>query len=312
MRTLYRSGAVVAVCLLFLGCGDGATSSGSARLDVFLTDAPGDVSNVWVQIGAVYFQGTGGRSDVLTDPTELIELTSLVGTSLQLVQAAELSPGSYSQLRFVIDAAVLETKGGEVYQFGGAEHPDGDPVTGALQCPSCSTSGLKVVLGPAGLTLAEGENVLMLDFDVAQSFGHQAGGSGGWVMHPVIHGTEVEGGTPASISGTVVSGVTIPECPAGAPRSAGDFIPTATAASMTDDDGNPVLRTGTVQPDGTFTIGFVQPDDYSMSAVTALGLGAFSLNFEATVVPAEVTVAQGSTVAGVAYSITSATCLPAS
>ena len=42
---------------------------------------------------------------------------------------------------------------------------------------------------PGGVTLAEGDDAgVLIDFDIAQSFGHQAEQSGKWVMHPVILG----------------------------------------------------------------------------------------------------------------------------
>jgi hypothetical protein len=39
--------------------------------------------------------------------------------------------------------------------------------------------------------VGEGEVIVLIDFDVAQSFGHAGGQSGKWVMHPVIEATDV-------------------------------------------------------------------------------------------------------------------------
>lgn len=65
-------------------------------------------------------------------------------------------------------------------------------VDGVLQTPSFDQSGLKVNL-PQGELELEGESTTWLvDFDVAESFGQEAGGSGQWVMNPVITGTAVE------------------------------------------------------------------------------------------------------------------------
>ena len=49
------------------------------------------------------------------------------------------------------------------------------------------------VYGSKGSVRLEGNsNILLVDFDVAQSFGHQAGGSGRWVMHPVVMATDFQ------------------------------------------------------------------------------------------------------------------------
>ena len=60
--------------------------------------------------------------------------------------------------------------------------------------PSYAESGLKVVLNGDALEVVGAQKVLLVDFDVEQSFGHQAGQSGQWVMHPVLTGGEIETG----------------------------------------------------------------------------------------------------------------------
>jgi len=47
-----------------------------------------------------------------------------------------------------------------------------------------------VTLAGSALELSGGEKTLLVDFDVTQSFGHEASG---WVMHPVITGGEITG-----------------------------------------------------------------------------------------------------------------------
>jgi len=68
--------------------------------------------------------------------------------------------------------------------------PPNATVAGELRMPSYARSGLKVKL-PTGFTVGS-DTVLVVDFDVAQSFGHVAGGSGAWVMHPVIKASEAK------------------------------------------------------------------------------------------------------------------------
>ena len=165
----------------------GKSGGASTTLSVYLTDAPGDVSRVWIEISNITSVGSGGLIDLLPGPTDLIEVTALTDDVVVLVQAFDIDPGSVQRFWFLIGGAVLETKDGKVFTRNGALHPEGLESTGDLQCPSCSQSGIKVRLSEV-LTISEGENGVLLDFDVSRSFGRQAGDSGKWVMSPVVHG----------------------------------------------------------------------------------------------------------------------------
>lgn len=299
---------------------------GMASLSVFLTDAPGDVNRVWVELLSITAQGgEGGPVELLDAPTDLILLTDLVGTVQPLTLNAEFYPTTIRQLRLVVGDAVLESLEGTVYVKGDPELPavvkDAKDI-GELHCPSCSQSGIKVKIPNDEMEVEEGAAALVLDFVVAQSFGHTAGNSGKWIMHPVIHGTLVEDqdgdgavleelGAVSAISGTVALGtdVSIPECPAGTARTIKDFIPTATVIGMLDGEGQPIVRSGPVDEGGAFHIGFVPSLSYTMGYVGTLTLGTDQLTFTATVDPAQVTVS-GAEVTGVAYTIQSAQCQP--
>jgi hypothetical protein len=225
----------------------------------------------------------------------------------------------------VVGDAVLQDSDGKVYVKGDPELPaevgeiDAEDL-GELQCPSCSQSGIKLKIPNDELEVQEGSAALVVDFDVAQSFGHKAGNSGKWVMHPVILGTLVadadgdgdvldELGLANSITGTVAlgDGVTIPECPAGTPRSILDFIPTATLDGVLDGEGQPITRAGSVVDGGAFTVGFLAVGSYTMGFVPALTLGNDQLTFTAVVAPDQVTVSGGE-VSGVDYTIQGAVC----
>ena len=317
----------MAAIVALAACDDGSIEPvmfQDGTLSVFLTDAPGDVAAVWVDIAEVYFQGgPDGRFPVLSEPTGLVELTELQDRAVELVGGLEVAPGTYSQLRFVLSAAVLEATDGTVYAFGGAAHPDAEKVvTGELMCPSCSTSGLKVKLNNDALEIGEAGTGLVMDFDVAQSFGKPAGNSGKWVMKPVVHAVKMDDGVDpempgagASISGSVALGVdgggqpiVLPACPAETPRTIQDFVPTATAATLVDDADQPIMRSGEVGEDGTFSIDFLDADSYAMGFMSPLELGDMRLVFEATVDPATADIVGEADVMGVAYVITSAAC----
>ena len=285
----------------------------NAQMSLYLTDAPGDVAAVWIQIDEVNLQGEDGTVALLDEPTDLIEVTALVGIAQELVDDAEVPDGSYGSLRLILGAAVLEAEDGEVYVYGDPEMPEGLEGTGTLMCPSCAQSGLKVQLH--GVEVDGEDDALVLDFDVAQSFGHQAGNSGRWIMHPVIHAAFLDDGDDdvdeegASVTGEVVLGasVTIPECPAGTARSVEDFVPTATAQTLVDDEEDPVVRTGDVDEDGDFEIDFLEADDYDLGFESVVDFGDFALTFVATVDPDEITI-DDEDVEDVTYTITGATC----
>lgn len=304
----------LALTLAFAGCDDGPSEPNptAAAFSVYLTDAPGEVEAVWLEILSASLQGEEESVLLLDESTGLIEVTELVGRAQEIVDDATIPDGRYDKLSLIIGGAVLETSGGAVYTREGARHPEGLETTGQLHCPSCSQSGLKVQLH--GVEIGGGDHALVLDFDVSQSFGHPAGNSGRWVMRPVIHTAfedeetgELDG---ESIEGTVVlaEGVEIPSCPGEAVRTLEDFIPSAVARNLTDDQGAPVVRTGEVDDEGEFEIDYVAADVYDMGFVAGVEFEGATLVFEADVVPAEVTVADED-VDGVQFTVTGATCL---
>ena len=328
LRNSIVMGLSLLLSLQVTACDDSGVSGvaeDETTLSLYLTDAPGDVAAVWVDVSEIYFQGgPGGRLDLVTEPTGLIELTELVGTTRSLASELEVAPGIYSQLRFVLAAAVLEATNGEVYTFGGADHPDGLETTGELKCPGCSNSGLKVKLANDRLELEDGDNAVVLDFDVSQSFGRVAGNSGKWLMRPVIHAIRTDDGGDSDnpSMGSAVRGaialaadaegtsIALPQCPAGQDRTIGDFIPTATATTLTDGEGTVIVRTGSVKDDQTFEIGSLEPDAYTMGYESELVFDAVKLVWSATVDPTEIAVVAGEDVSGVAYTILGASCEP--
>jgi len=309
--------ALVFLPLLVGGCGDGPLSDGTARVSLALTDAPGNVDSVWVDIGEIYLQGggDGGRTTLLgeaeADGLGLVELTALAGSTLDLVDEVDIATGNYGQLRFVIEGAVLETEDGEVFTFN-AVHPHGTPSTGPLICPSCSQTGIKVLLPGEVADLEAGAHLIVLDFDVSQTFGRAAGQSGSWVMAPVIRAAEL--GFTGAVTGTVdverdTNGtplVTIPECAAGTPRDLSAFIPEAVAQTLTDDLGDPVTASAAVADDGSFSFLFLHPDAYDFGFVTNVDFDGATLTFGADA-PGLVDVMSGGDLV-VTYTITAATC----
>ena len=190
-------GGLLAVALAGLaGCGDGAGPGGTTSLSLKLTDAPGEVQHAFVTITEINLTGEDGKV-VLRDTPYTGDLITLAGTTADLVTDAEVPSGTYAQLRFVISGACIavenESAGSDIYTTDGYDSaPCGGPATGVLQAPSYAESGLKVVLDEGALTLVGPQKILLVDFDVEQSFGQVAGQSGMWVMDPVVTGGEIE------------------------------------------------------------------------------------------------------------------------
>ena len=209
--------ALLATVLLLplVACDDSGLSSGTGRLTLQLTDAPGEaIVAAHVTFTDVYLQARSGESDpessrfyLLEDGDVTEELTSLANAVTTIIQDVPVPTGTYDQLRVVMSGACIETESGAIYASEEGYDLCGEP-TGHLQMPSMRQSGVKVQLH--GLEVFEGRQIWLMDFVVDESFGHRAGRSGMWVMHPVIHTSRVE--LTSEILVTLqAGGVTLPD-----------------------------------------------------------------------------------------------------
>jgi len=332
MRRFLQACCVLGLVVLGSSCDQDPTDiDGMSTVSVFLTDAPGAVKAVWVKIDQIYLININGAASgslvkLLSQPTGLIELTALVDTAKALALKVPVQPGQYNELRFILGGAVLQTKEGKVFTFGSVTPPNGLVATGQLECPVCSSSGIRVILDAR---LKEGSSDLVLDFDVGQSFGRDER-SGKWILKPIIralHAQHERGDDDddddddddedrfASIEGRVRLGgtpaATIPQCPAGRRHSLEDFIPTATASTLKNADGSAVVATGHTEEDGEFKIRRLRADRWKLGfkTETVVSDAGHKLRFVGTVVPQDTTVAAGKEIEGVNYTITSTTCV---
>jgi hypothetical protein len=213
LRRLFT--AIAGAVTLAACSGDGSgPDQGPARVTLLLTDAPGDMQEAVVTISEIYLQGGGGRTVLLDEPVTL-DLLDLANSTLTLLEEVEVPEGTYQQMRFVISGGYIavERAGGDPYIYasstGYAGLPAGAPVTGVLQMPSFGSSGLKVDFTEP-LTFAGGEKILLVEFDVSESFGKEAGQSGKWVMHPVIKGASLTSSGGVAVTLALGTGVTLP------------------------------------------------------------------------------------------------------
>ena len=255
MRFRAAMGAL-ATALVLSACSD--DGSDSTRLSIRLTDAQGDITTAVVTISEVYLQGDDGRV-TLFDGSEKVNLTDLANEASTLVQDAVVPVGTYGQLRFVITGGCIAVEDEGVFASDPSYADCGAP-TGELQMPSFGSSGLKVTLPGDRLELTSEQKILLVDFDVGQSFGHEAGNSGRWVMNPVIKGADFTLSGGLTVNVTLADGVTA------------DL--SQWKAEITGTGGSPE-QLDLVDPevDGTWTATFsyLLPDDYSVNLVPPSG-----------------------------------------
>jgi hypothetical protein len=197
--TLVTPALVLAALATLASCSDdnGAGPGGTTALSIKLTDAPGDIQHAYVTITEIHLVGGEDGILVLRDEPYTADLLTLAGQTADLVTGFEVPSDTYEQLRFLISGACIavenETGGSDIYTTTGYDsEPCGGPATGTLIAPSYAETGLKVEFAGDVITIDGAQTILLVDFDVAQSFGQQAGQSGMWVMHPVVTGAEVE------------------------------------------------------------------------------------------------------------------------
>lgn len=245
-------------------CSDSAGVDGDASMRVLLTDAPSDyVDSAWVDIGAVELMpaGEGGPVTLAVDGTDgFVDLLDLQGGATSLLADADIPAGDYSQLRLIVEEARVSLADG--YEF-----TDGS-TSKSLFVPSGAQTGIKLNLagstgedGGGPVTIATGETVLVLDFDVNQSFVIQgdpeaAAGINDILFTPTIR--VVAQDVAASVSGTVSTTVT------------GASVAGLVVTAEPTDEGSLEAyqsQTGTAVTDenGAYTIHFLVPGSYAVS-----------------------------------------------
>jgi hypothetical protein len=173
MNLKYLLSFACAALVGFTSC-EKQEESGTSRLQVRLTDAPGDYAAVHVEVVGVEIHREMGDNDsgwenlplVKTGMINLLELTN--GKNI-LLASADLPAGRISQLRLKLgDNNTLTLKDGQ---------------TVALNTPSGQTSGLKLQINEE--LKADVTYEMLLDFDAAQSIVRR-GNTGQYNLKPVI------------------------------------------------------------------------------------------------------------------------------
>lgn len=186
--------ALFAVTVLFSCSDDDSSNGGKAGVKVRLTDAPGDYSEVHIEVLDVMIKSDASEDEdswvSLGVEPRGVDLLELTGGVTELLADAEIEAGYLSQIRLVLGTDNYLVLTGD----------DGSDVNSRqpLSTPSAQQSGLKVKIDQeleAGV-----DYEFLLDFDVDQSV-VTAGSSGGYVLKPVIRATAT------AETGTIVGAV---------------------------------------------------------------------------------------------------------
>jgi Domain of unknown function (DUF4382) len=202
MRGLATGTLVCLIVALILApsCSDSAPMSaegGESQLRIFLTDVPSDyIASAEVTISHVYLvPNTDGPESVqllsASESPKTFDLMDLRNGVQALLADATVPAGDYNQLRLVVDNATVTLVDGYTFADG--------TTTRTLSIPSSATAGIKVQLA-SSVEAADGEmTILVVDFDVNQSFVMQGSAESrtsiiGFTFIPVI--TETDRTTP--------------------------------------------------------------------------------------------------------------------
>ncbi|MCI0751880.1 MAG: DUF4382 domain-containing protein [Flammeovirgaceae bacterium] len=230
--------SLFAVAALILASCD--SDERSARLQVWLTDAPGDYEEVNVDIQGVEIHAQGGDQnngwqslEVNKGIYNLLDLTNGLDT---LLGEIELPAGKISQVRLVLgdDNSI---------KVDGATHD--------LTTPSGQQSGLKVQIHQ---DLVEGITYkILLDFDAAKSIVNT--GSAAYILKPVIR--SITEATSGAIKGLVEPVVSSPAIYA----IAGDDTVSTT---FPDQEGKFLMKG--IEP-GTYQVHFIPASGFQSKVV---------------------------------------------
>src|SRR5215467_6454099 len=81
----------------------GGPSDDTAHVEVKITDAPGAFDSVFVTISKSEISASDDSWTTLSDQPQTFDLLTLQNDATALLGGADLSPGTYGQLRLIVD-----------------------------------------------------------------------------------------------------------------------------------------------------------------------------------------------------------------
>ena len=182
------------VVLLPLAACDEEGDSDRAIVAVQITDALADfiqTADVWVS--RVYLQGgprnaadttdtnANGRVYLFNNPSAPFKVDLLTlsrGVVANLTDSVAVEPGSYKQLRIVVDSAKITLKSPYKFEDGSTSK--------IVKIPSGSSSGVKVFLNSDLPAEAGDTTSILVDFDVESSFSMPAASAPNTFRNPTM------------------------------------------------------------------------------------------------------------------------------
>jgi hypothetical protein len=274
-RSIVRLGITVAIAGSTLTACDDSTGVGTeTSLSILLTDAPSDyIGEAMVDIGTIELLGGAGGPVVLTEDgtNGLVNLLDLQNAATLSLASTDIESGTYAQLRLFVEAASVTLAPGLEFTGGGTSM--------ALTVPSGAQTGIKLNLsagdaeGTAGsVEIVPGEMVLVVDFDVNQSFVLQGNpdtpaGISGVLFQPTLRvvvddvAGSVSGSVSTQVANASVEGLVVTAVPVDGTTL--EPFQTTSATAVTDANGD-------------YSILFLVPGDYEVSVDAGVGLTSTS------------------------------------
>ncbi len=248
MKSIFSYLMLAALAVFSMSCTeeDDSPMSGSARVNFYLVDAPGDFDEVWVEVLAVRVkvendddldnddeldEDESGWTEIVYEESQSINLLDLTGGNSEFLGTEDFPEGNIDQLRLILGEDNYVVKDGERFD---------------LKTPSAQQSGLKIKVDEE---ISGGMNYdLIIDFDVAKSI-VVAGNSGNIILKPVLRAYMQE--AAAGVMGQVLP---LEAQPVQVTAADGETYDT-----YVDEDGNfQILGL----PEGTYSLTFTPNDLY--------------------------------------------------
>ena len=292
---------VVAAGLALGGCGDSTGPDAPATFKVMLTDGPAEyLASANVEIGEVWAIQAGGPPILLSSDGGSYELLDLQDGVMAELATAELDASiRILQLRLHVESADVTL--GDGYMFASGEN------TQDLFIPSGAQSGIKINLrgddgneDGAGVDLVPGETILaVVDMDVEQNFVF-TGDTSDPTMLPDVLFTPLLRATvedvAGSISGTITYSGPLPD----AEGEYADIEAELTSSDVPVAEMETATASAVAAEDGTYTVYFLAPGTYTVSARATIEGTTYPL---APVAPLSVEVGDGEDVTGVDFTL---------